>query len=647
MKIKKITTVVFFGLIVLLGLCNLYCTKNNQTNLVYLNHHDTVKYVGKQQCASCHTDIYNSFILTGMGQSFAPATKEKSVAKFGKKHVVFDRYKNLWYYPQWINDSLYITEFRIKGKDTIYKRSERVDYIIGSGQHTNSHLTNVNGYIYQLPLTWYAQKQTWDLPPGFENGRNVRFTRNIEIECMSCHNAMPAVKPKSDNVFTNIPNGIDCERCHGPGELHVKEKLAGVLVDTSTQIDYTIVNPKKLSWELQVDVCQRCHLQGNAVLKTGKNFTDFKPGMYLKDFVDVFMPKPLGNNNSYIMASHAQRLQMSKCFTKTNNNNNAKNKDFKTLNLTCITCHNPHVSVKVTGYQIFNNACQKCHQANNGCSEKKNIIALKNNNCVNCHMPKNGTEDIPHVTVHDHYIRKPQKTENNQSINKFAAIYCVNNPNVTDESFAKGYLNYYEKFEGNTTALDSAWQWINNMPSGNNQTLKIQYYFYQNRYKEIIDISKKIKDFDAWTCYRIGQAFQSLSLYNQAANWYQKSITLSPHQLNFLNKLGSIYILTGEFNHAVNILTQSLLKQPKQEDALINLGFAYLQLGYSAKALAYYNKALQLNPDNTQALYNRAAVFALQNNYPKALADLNQIIMLNPNNAEIKNLLKALMIKNK
>ena len=84
------------------------------------------------------------------------------------------------YHPFFDGDTMRIMEFKIEKKDTVYKRIERVDYIVGSGQHTNSHITNMNGYLYQLPLTWYAQKKQWDLPPGFENGRNVRFKRTSE-----------------------------------------------------------------------------------------------------------------------------------------------------------------------------------------------------------------------------------------------------------------------------------------------------------------------------------------------------------------------------------------------------------------------------------------------------------------------------------
>jgi predicted CXXCH cytochrome family protein len=419
---KKFVFILFSLALGAILFSNIQCGNNTakSESVSYLNHNDTVKYIGKEQCRACHASIYNSFIETGMGKSFNVASKAKSAADFSKKHVVYDKFKDFYYIPYWQQDSFYIMEFRLQGKDTIHKRIERVDYIIGSGQHTNSHFTNINGYVYQLPLTWYAQKGKWDLPPGFENGRNVRFTRAIEFECMSCHNAMPTVADNSINKFTSIPNGIDCERCHGPGELHLKEKLAGHIVDTAHAIDYTIVNPKKLPWERQIDLCQRCHLQGNAILKKGKSFKDFRPGMVLSDFYDVFMPRYKGDDETFIMASHAQRLQLSKCFIESSINSSGK-----AVGLTCINCHNPHVSVKVTGKEIFNNACLKCHQSADACKEKASLKMTNNNNCVACHMPKSGTIDIPHVTVHDHWIRKPTKQKDIESVNLTSTNYDV------------------------------------------------------------------------------------------------------------------------------------------------------------------------------------------------------------------------------
>ncbi|MFM9007464.1 MAG: hypothetical protein ACKORE_02665, partial [Bacteroidota bacterium] len=240
---------------------------------------DSAFYVGIETCASCHSNVHSTYIHTGMGSSFGKATREKSSADFSGHPVVHDPYRNLNYHPYWSGDTLFFREFRMDGNDTVHLREERIDYVVGSGQHTNSHLWSSNGYLYQAPLTYYTQKGRWDLPPGFEQGNNTRFNRIIGTECMTCHNGLPEFVTGSSNKYALVKGGIDCERCHGPGSIHVREKSMGILIDTSKSIDYSIVNPAKLPIDLQFDVCQRCHIQGNAVLQPGKTFADFKPGM--------------------------------------------------------------------------------------------------------------------------------------------------------------------------------------------------------------------------------------------------------------------------------------------------------------------------------------------------------------------------------
>ncbi len=627
---------------------NIQCGNNASTSeaVTYLNHSDSVKYIGKEQCRACHASIYNTFIETGMGKSFNVASRTKSAADFSKKHVVYDRFKDFYYMPYWKQDSFYIMEFRLQGKDTIHKRIERVDYIIGSGQHTNSHFTNINGYVYQLPLTWYAQKGKWDLPPGFENGRNVRFTRAIEFECMSCHNAMPTVADNSINKFTNIPDGIDCERCHGPGELHMKEKLAGHLVDTAHEIDYTIVNPKKLSWERQIDLCQRCHLQGNAILKKGKSFRDFRPGMVLSDFYDVYMPRYKGNDEAFIMASHAQRLQLSKCFIASSKSNSAGE---KAVGLTCINCHNPHVSVKVTGKETFNNACLKCHQSADACKEKASVKMANNNNCVACHMPKSGTIDIPHVTVHDHWIRKPAKQKDIESMKTFAGIYCINNQVSNALIKANAFLNYVEKFDGEKSSLDSASVLLNALQKDENGEdvldARIHLLYLQNKDEDIIAQSKfaKINDIkNPWMCYRIGQAFQNTGDAGTAERWYGKAMGLAPENLEFINKWAGAKIQLEKNEEAIAVIDGLLAKNPKLVDAFVNKGFALVKLNRQAEAMACYKQALQLDCDNQQALLNRAGLLHLMGKDEEAKKDLKHLLKLNPQNEFVKGLLNSL-----
>lgn len=639
---KKILFSSFFLLLAGIALLNIFCnseTAPKQPTSEYLNHNDTVKYVGIETCRSCHNDIYKTFIQTGMGQSFDLATRAKSAADFSKKHVVYDKFSDMHYMPFWKKDSLYIMEFRLLGKDTVHKRVEKVDYIVGSGQHTNSHMMNVNGYIYQLPLTWYAQKKKWDLPPGFENGHNVRFNRAIGFECMSCHNALPQFEENSMNKFISIPQGIDCERCHGPGEVHVKEKLAGIRVDTATQIDYTIVNPGKLKWERQIDICQRCHLQGNAVLKPGKSFRDFRPGMNLSTVVDIYMPKYKGQEDEFIMASHAQRLQMSKCFLSAE----------QSSKLTCITCHNPHVSVRVTGKQLFNAACSNCHNMESACKEKAAVRAAKNDNCVGCHMPKSGTIDIPHVTVTDHWIRVVANQKVKREIKQFAGIYCINNRGSDAFTKSKAYLSYFEKFEGEAASLDSANSYLSVEVSGITDSdlsdARVHFLYLKEDYNSILQLAKSMKadeNTNPWTCYRIGQAYQNVGVLPPAADWYRRAVALASDNLDFINKLGAAQIEQEQIVEGMETLERSLKLNPKQSGALTNMGFAYLKRGDTRLAMQYYNQALALDPDFEQALLNKAGLYNYLGNRVEAKKVLEQIIKRNPGNVQVKQLLQQL-----
>ncbi|MGB3948056.1 MAG: tetratricopeptide repeat protein [Bacteroidia bacterium] len=636
---------------------------SNNTN-TYLNHSDTAHYVGMSQCKLCHQDIYNSFVQTGMGKSFEHASKSKSAAATVKHKALYDKYTNFYYYPFWENDSMKIMEFRLEGKDTTHKRIETVDFIIGSGQHTNSHISNANGYLHQMPMTFYTQKKQWDLPPGFENGVNTRFSRKIGLECMSCHNALPDFVKGSENKYTAIPEGINCERCHGPGSIHVQERQKGVKIDTSKYIDYSIVNPGKLPVDLQFDVCQRCHLQGNTVLKEGKSFYDYKPGMKLSDYMTVFLPRYKNADDEFIMASHADRLKQSQCFIqsfKAETNQNAL-RPYKSA-LTCVTCHNPHISVKTTNKEHFNTACKNCHnnlKNSTLCSEQLPKRKIMQDNCVSCHMPQSGSIDIPHVSVHDHYIRKPIKTKELNKIKEFIGLHSINEKQAPAYTKAKAYIQQYEKFEMNPVLLDSAQKYMSDKTNEDikrNFNLLVQLQFIKQNYNTIIGYINAVgKDvvlntllikqtFDnehAWTLYRIGEAYSTTGNVTEAFAFYKKATELAPYYPEFANKLGTTFMAQQKTEEAITVFANILKENPKFVKALNNMGYAKLITGNSVEAETLYKRALQLDPDDEPLLMNIAGLYIYKKEYKEAKRVLTTILNKNPNNAQAKAVLQQL-----
>ena len=119
--------------------------KDEKVDTAYASLVDTNKYIGKDACKKCHSDKYETFVHTGMGLSFDSATVTKTSGRFSKHEVIYDKFSDFSYYPHFENGKFIITEFRLKNQDTLFIRKESVSYIVGSGQHTNSHLINSNG----------------------------------------------------------------------------------------------------------------------------------------------------------------------------------------------------------------------------------------------------------------------------------------------------------------------------------------------------------------------------------------------------------------------------------------------------------------------------------------------------------------------
>lgn len=635
---------VFIGLACLLVYCNEGTAVSNTA--VYLNLNDTVKYVGMETCQSCHNDIHKTFIHTGMGRSFDDATPQKSDATFDKHAIVYDAKNDYYYAPFFQNETLFIKEFRLLNGDTIHSRTEKVSYIIGSGQHTNSHLLNINGYVHQAPITYYTQEKKWDLAPGFER-RNERFSRIISSECLTCHNHFPTPVEGAENKYTAMPKGIECERCHGSGEIHVQEKRSGNIIDTSKYIDYTIVNPRDLSVDLQMDLCQRCHLQGVAVLNDGKTFYDFKPGMKLADVFNVFLPRYSNSDERFIMASQADRLRLSACMT--------------TGKMSCITCHNPHQSIEATATSQYNTACQNCHKTESDklCTAPIASRTAENDNCVGCHMPRSGSIDIPHVNITDHYISKTNtkhqkiKQENIEEIAQFLGLELLTKPKASALEMAKGYLALYDKFAtGDFQMLDSTLVYLNKTTAPVEKTFAtwIHYHFTKKAWTPLVNFSKQfpieqIKD--GWTAYRIGEAFYTLSDFRAATLYYEKAITYKPYNLDFQEKLGTTYARSKKLKKAQTVLEYVLAENPKRTIALTNLGFIYVTQRKFAKGEALYDKALELNPDYPQALLNKAALLLQKNQIKPAKEYLNRLLKIQPNHGRAKQIMEQIKMNSK
>ena len=129
------------------------------------------------------------------------------------------------------------------------KEIARVDlplrYRVGSGHFTRTYAVEVDGFLHESPVTWYAAKNRWDMSPGCDMPRHWSFERPVQIGCVVCHAGRAEPIGESEHRLTLHEKAVGCESCHGPGERHQEFHRTQKLAPGAS--DPTIVHPGKLS----------------------------------------------------------------------------------------------------------------------------------------------------------------------------------------------------------------------------------------------------------------------------------------------------------------------------------------------------------------------------------------------------------------
>ena len=64
------------------------------------------------------------------------------------------------------------------------------------------------------------------MSPGYDRKDHQSFERPVGETCLFCHSGKPELAGKSINRVHFKELSIGCERCHGPGSLHVSRHAA-------------------------------------------------------------------------------------------------------------------------------------------------------------------------------------------------------------------------------------------------------------------------------------------------------------------------------------------------------------------------------------------------------------------------------------
>ena len=609
----------------------------------YLNLHEDVLYTGDEKCKACHNEIHATFHKTGMGRSLYKPSAENQTEFLTEENTVYDE-KTDFYYSAYIKgNEFFQKEYRLnKDGKVIHEMEKKIDYVMGSGNNTKSYLFSENGFYYEMPLSWYSEKAKWDMSPGYKK-TNLRFSRPIVQECMNCHNSYSGFIEFSENKFdVNLKEGIGCERCHGPGELHVRRQteetnlFADIEKDT---IDRTIVNPADLPLEEKLSVCFQCHLQGDVrVFAEDKKQSDFRPGMKLEEVKSVFIQDNV-QKGDFKIASHAARMSLSDCFVK------SKGK------MTCITCHDPHIPSGEVSKEFFNGKCTGCHNVQSLSVFNSKAEHKENSNCIGCHMRQGSTKDVQHVNFTDHWIRKEISVLSDEENDKLAELnspVTLKNFNNTDNKFASmelgiAYVTYFDSRHSHPDYLKKAIPLLEEnikiIPGHKNGLYSLGLaYLRTNRIQESINILQKLLILDpenAQAYYLLGNAYEKSKNTLKAIESYRNSLSYFPENVKALNSLGNLYYASGNFREAMDVYYKAMNINSGNTGVLNNLGDINLyQMKNINEAKSLLNKAIELDPDFIPALNNLGNAFMLSGETDKAEKTFNEIILKDPKNVQ-------------
>jgi tetratricopeptide (TPR) repeat protein len=352
----------------------------------YRNTRREVKYVGDAACTRCHAEIAATYRSHPMGRSLAPIGAAASSSDInGDGRPLFEA-QGLEYSVEHRDGRVWHQETRRDSAGRVVARNEaEVRFVVGSGRQAFAYLIERDGFLFQSPITWYAQKRRWDLAPGYENS-NLHFHRPAVPLCLYCH--ANRVEPVAGTVNRYRPpifrgHAIGCERCHGPGELHV------MLPPPVEGKDMTIVNPADLDPPLRDAVCEQCHLNGRQrVLRVDRGDEDYRPGLPFHQVWSVFEP-PAGTAGNRVVGQ-VEQMHQSRCFRASQGR------------LWCVSCHDPHQQpAPAERVAYYRGRCLECH-ADRGCSLA--VRFRREDDCAGCHMPRARSTDVIHTATTNHRV---------------------------------------------------------------------------------------------------------------------------------------------------------------------------------------------------------------------------------------------------
>jgi cytochrome c-type biogenesis protein CcmH/NrfG len=567
----------------------------------YRNVRPEVAYVGSDSCTSCHPSEAATYAQHPMGRSAAYVSGPGPGERFDRSTKNPFEALGLEFHVEPRGQHVVHQEIRRDAKHAVVTTLEAdVLMEIGSGTQGRSYVINRDGYFFQSPISWFTDTHSWGLSPGFGE-LAIHFRRPVTVQCLFCHiDQITPLANRNGGYATPLPRHlvIGCERCHGPGQLHVKRRVAGEPFDG---IDDTIVNPSDLEPSLREAVCQQCHLLGEErIMRRGRTLFDYRPGLPLHEILSAFV-RPPELVESHKTVGHVEAMYQSRCFRESRG----------PRQLGCISCHDPHrLPAPAERVAFFRQRCLNCHEVRPsgavvtkaGKSGRPDSPSLTprhspTDNCIECHMPRRSSANVAHAASTDHRIVR----------------WADRPPELPPES-------------------------LSGIQPGQIPLVDFYRDLHDPRDPEVLrDLGL------AMTSLAPAQGSEAVSrqICVRALPFLERAVRADPDDLDALEAKGYSLWVCGDARGALAAYEGVLAKAPERAYSLDKAAHIAAELGRDESAITYYRRLLAVNPWNPDDHYLLAKLLGQHNDWPATIPELRASLRLDPNQVAARMLLVA------
>ena len=327
-------------------------------------------FVGSEKCGACHGKITASQLNSDHAHTMV-RVHELTDLMNSLPIEYFDETSGTKYRLEKSNSQLSKVDL-IASRGSVVERLELL-WGLGAGRKGITFVgKSEKGDFGQSRVSWYQKINKLDITTGLEKkpvdvyDALASWMNPAETEhCLKCH--MTRNTNHSPETIKVADAGVNCERCHGPGQQHIQRMTQGQKNPSGT-----IKSPGNLGSLEQVYFCGTCH----GIPPGGADLRALDHAMAQKH--SVRFP--------------AKRLVLSRCYNESGGK------------LKCTTCHNVHENLPLS----FDQNCLSCHSGKDSLASP---CPQSTNDCVRCHMPQE-TGFMTHSEFADHWIRIVSPPEN-------------------------------------------------------------------------------------------------------------------------------------------------------------------------------------------------------------------------------------------